>query len=198
MTLSADLTQIFEAVIFAAKKHQGQVRKDQSRSPYITHPVLVAQTLLEPGGVTDTTTLIAALLHDTIEDTSTTRGQVRDAFGETVLSLVLEVTDDKSLEKMERKRRQVLHAPHLSPRAKLIKLADKLTNCQDILFSPPRDWDLQRRQEYIQWGADVVHHLRGTNPGLESAFDQVLSDAQVQLGFIIEPYSSIDQRPWAP
>ena len=198
MIQTPELNQIFNAVIFAAKKHQGQVRKDKSRSPYVTHPVLVAQTLLEIGGVTESNILVAALLHDTIEDTSTTREQVRTNFGEDVLSLVLEVTDDKSLEKMERKRLQVLHAPHLSSRAKLIKLADKLTNCQDILFSPPRDWPLKRRQEYIQWGADVVSQMRGTNSGLEAAFDQVLADAQEQLGFAVQPFTTINQRPWAP
>jgi len=198
MIQTPELNQIFNAVIFAAKKHQGQVRKDKSRSPYVTHPVLVAQTLLEIGGVTESNILVAALLHDTIEDTSTTREQVRTNFGEDVLSLVLEVTDDKSLEKMERKRLQVLHAPHLSSRAKLIKLADKLTNCQDILFSPPRDWPLKRRQEYIQWGADVVSQMRSTNPELEAAFDQVLADAQEQLGFAVQPFTTINQRPWAP
>ena len=198
MNNAPDLNQIFEAAIFAAKKHQGQVRKDESRSPYVTHPISVAQTLFELGGITDTATLIAALLHDIIEDTSTTRDQVRTTFGDDILSLVLEVTDNKSLEKMERKRLQVLHAPHLSYRAKLIKLADKLTNCQDILFSPPRDWPLERRQEYIQWGADVVSQMRGTNPELEAAFDQVLADAQEQLGFVIQPFTTINQRSWAP
>ena len=99
---------------------------------------------------------------------------------------------------MTRKRLQVIHAAELSYEAKIIKLADKLVNCRDILNDPPEDWPLKRRQDYIQWGADVVEQIRGTNSPLESAFDQVLSDAQAELNFKIKPYDSVDQLPWGP
>lgn len=189
---------LFDAAIFAAEKHQGQIRKDQRGSPYVTHPLMVAKTLWEIGDIRDRTTLVAAILHDTLEDTRTTRKEIRDRFGEDVLAIVLEVTDDKSLEKMERKRLQVIHAGDLSLPAKLIKLADKLVNCRDILDSPPRDWSLERRQHYIQWAADVVADIRGTNPSLEAAFDQVLTEAETQLHFDLQPFSSVYHRPWAP
>lgn len=193
-----DLNLIFKAILFAIDKHEGQIRKDAERSPYITHPLLVAQALLEIGDVQDLPTLIAAILHDTLEDTKTTEVEIRKAFGEEILQIVLEVTDDKSLEKMARKRLQVVHAPSISNKAKVIKLSDKLVNCRDILNSPPEDWPMERRREYIQWAADVVENLRNTNALLELAFDQILSDAEESLDFKIKSYETINERPWAP
>ncbi|MFW5713750.1 MAG: HD domain-containing protein [Brevefilum sp.] len=198
MSQDQALDKIFEAAIFAARKHQGQVRKDNRRSPYITHPLQVAQILWDLGGVRNPQTLIAAILHDTIEDTGTTRMEIRETFGEEVLLIILEVTDDKSLEKMTRKRMQVVHAPELSEPARLIKLGDKLVNCRDILQNPPSDWPLERRRNYIQWGADVIEKIRGTNQALENAFDQMLTEAQEQLDFIIQPFKTVDERPWGP
>ena len=198
MAADQSTQQLFDAAIFAAMKHQGQVRKDQRGSPYITHPLTVAKILWEIGGVRDNNTLVAAILHDTLEDTWTTRAEIRDRFGDEVLLIVLEVTDDKTLEKMERKRLQVLHSPEISLQAKLIKLGDKLTNCLDILESPPNGWPLLRRQHYIQWAADVIDGIRGVNPPLENAFDQMLTKAEGQLQFTIQPFSTVNQRPWAP
>ena len=198
MTQSPDLNLLLQSAIFAAKKHQGQVRKDQQRSPYITHPLLVAQTLYQIGGVSDTTTLVAAILHDTIEDTHTTNDELREAFGDQVLSIVLEVSDNKSLIKNERKRLQVIHAAHLSHQAKMVKLGDKLINCQDVLSSPPCGWSLERLRNYIQWAADVVENLRHTNDALEGAFDQMIAEAETQLQFSIKPFDTIDEREWAP
>jgi GTP diphosphokinase / guanosine-3',5'-bis(diphosphate) 3'-diphosphatase len=193
-----DLHRILAAAIFATCKHQRQVRKDARQSPYVTHPLQVAQILWEVGGVRDVKTLIAAVLHDTIEDTPTTQAEVREDFGEEVLQIVLEVTDDKSLEKMTRKHMQVIHAPQLSQPARLIKLGDKLVNCRDILQNPPKNWSLDRRRNYIQWGADVIAKIRGTNTALEEAFDQVLCDAQAQLKFSIKSFKTINDRPWGP
>ncbi len=190
--------QLLDAAIFAAKKHQGQVRKDRRGSPYITHPLTVAKALWEIGGVRDGNTLVAAILHDTLEDTHTTQAELRERFGEDVLLIVLELTDDKTLEKSERKRLQVLHAPEISTPAKLIKLGDKLINCRDILESPPNGWPLLRRQHYIQWAADVVTGIRGVNRPLENAFNQMLLEAENHLHFSIQPFSTVNQRPWAP
>jgi len=194
----SDLQTILQAVSFATLKHHGQVRKDQQHSPYATHPIRVAQTILEIGEVNDRALLVAAILHDTIEDTGTKADEILEKFGKDVLGLVLEVTDNKSLEKIERKRLQVVHAPHLSISAKIIKLGDKLVNCHDMLDSPPADWSLTRRQDYIQWAADVVHGMRGANHNLESTFDILLADAEQTLGFTIQPFETIHQRPWAP
>ncbi|MDY6868900.1 MAG: HD domain-containing protein [Chloroflexota bacterium] len=198
MTSKINLVKIFEAINYAARKHHGQVRKDHRGSPYVTHPIAVANAIWGVGNISDEFTLICAILHDTIEDTDTKESEIKECFGEDVLSVVLEVSDDKSQEKMERKRQQVIHAPHLSEAARLIKLSDKLVNCRDILQSPPKNWSLTRRQEYIQWAADVVAEIRGTNDALESAFDQMLRDAEEQLEFTIMPFKSVNQRPWAP
>lgn len=198
MSESLDLANILEAAVFAARKHQGQVRKDQDKSPYVTHPLLVAKSIWGIGEVDDTRTLIAAVLHDTIEDTDTSETEIEDRFGAVVRSIVVEVTDDKSLQKMERKRLQVAHAPYLSRPARLIKLADKLINCQDILYSPPEDWTLERRRNYIQWGTDVIAKIRGTNAPLETAFDAVLIEAEKKLDYAIQPFETVNQRPWGP
>ena len=160
-----------KAVAFAADKHRNQRRKDADASPYINHPIALANVLANEGGVDDATVLCAAVLHDTIEDTETTVDEIRALFGPQVAAVVLEVTDDKSLEKQVRKQRQVEHAPHISTEAKLVKLADKISNLRDILASPPADWSVERKQTYFEWAAQVVAGLRGVHPGLESVFD---------------------------
>ena len=193
-----NLAIILDAAVFAAEKHQGDVRKNKQRSPYITHPLLVAQVIAQIGEIQETAILAAAILHDTIEDTDTTREEIRERFGEDILSIVLEVTDDKTLPKMVRKRHQVAHAAGLSYEAKIVKLGDKLINCRDILNDPPDYWSLKRRQDYIQWGADVIFLIRGTNRQLEGAFDQVLARAEKELDYQIKPFTSVNDRPWGP
>ena len=165
------LGEFVKAVAFAADKHRNQRRKDADASPYINHPIALANVLANEGGVDDATVLCAAVLHDTIEDTETTADEIRALFGPKVAAVVLEVTDDKSLEKQVRKQRQVEHAPHISTEAKLVKLADKISNLRDILASPPADWSAERKQTYFEWATRVVARLRGVHPGLESVFD---------------------------
>lgn len=163
------------AANFAATKHRDQRRKDREASPYINHPLALAYVLTnEVGGVIDEEEVIAAaLLHDTIEDTDTSYQEIIELFGDSVLSMVLEVTDDKSLTKAARKQQQIDHAPRLSNGAKLIKLADKTCNLRDMANSPPFDWTLIRRQEYFDWAKAVVDSgLRGTHEELEALFDQ--------------------------
>lgn len=164
---------ILKAVQFAAEKHRDQRRKDADASPYINHPIALANVLANEGSVTDAEVLCAALLHDTIEDTETSAEELRMQFGETITSIVLEVTDDKSLPKAERKRLQVEHAPHASPMAKQVKLADKICNLRDILASPPTDWPIERKQDYFDWAARVVAGARDAHPGLAGVFDQL-------------------------
>jgi guanosine-3',5'-bis(diphosphate) 3'-pyrophosphohydrolase len=175
MTAGTDLGAILKAASFAAEKHRDQRRKDAESSPYINHPITLANVLANEGNVTDPDVLCAALLHDTIEDTETTADELRGIFGDTVTGIVLEVTDDKSLPKAERKRLQIEHAAHASPQAKLVKLADKICNLRDILASPPADWSVERKQEYFDWSAKVITGVRDVHPGLALAFDQLLA-----------------------
>jgi len=163
-----------KAVAFAAHKHRDQRRKNVDKSPYINHPIALADILANEGGIRDTQILIAAVLHDTLEDTETTVRELEYEFGKNVASIVLEVTDDKSLHKLERKRRQIAHARHLSKSARLVKLADKISNLRDILSSPPAKWSIKRRREYFEWAGKVVAGMRGTHQGLEKVFDRLL------------------------
>jgi GTP diphosphokinase / guanosine-3',5'-bis(diphosphate) 3'-diphosphatase len=166
---------IFEALQFAAHKHRDQRRKDPEASPYINHPIALANILWVSGGIDDPNVICAALLHDTVEDTETTEAELVERFGAKIASIVMEVTDDKSLEKAERKRLQVEHAPHLSREAKLVKLADKISNVRDVASAPPSDWPLERRREYFDWARRVVDGLRGVDARLEALFDEAYS-----------------------
>jgi len=172
---------LLKAIEFSASKHRDQRRKDQPRSPYINHPIRVAQILWEIGGVRDVATLVAAILHDTIEDTETSTDEIRGHFGEEILSLVLEVTDDKSLPKQARKRLQIEHAPRISQKAKLVKLADKICNLDDLLTSPPQRWSFERKRRYLLWTEQVVAGLRGANAALEHKYDMLLLDGKNKL-----------------
>lgn len=175
------LGTLIEAVAFAANKHRDQRRKDVAASPYINHPIALANVLANEGEVTNLTALCAAVLHDTVEDTDTTEQELIKRFGRDIAGVVMEVTDDKSLDKARRKELQIEHAPHLSYSARLVKLADKISNLRDILASPPADWPLERKQAYFDWAAKVVAGLRGTHPALESVFDAVYA-RRTELG----------------
>lgn len=172
MKSRTSLGLLFEVLAFAAHKHRAQRRKDKEASPYINHPIALADVLANEGGVDDPVALSAAVLHDTIEDTETTYEELRERFGKETADVVMEVTDDKLLEKAERKQRQVVHAPHLSQRAKLVKLADKICNLRDIASNPPANWPLERKREYYDWAKRVIDGLRGAHPGLERIFDR--------------------------
>lgn len=167
------LPNLLQAISFAAKKHSLQKRKGADGEPYINHPVEVANLLANIGKIDDYDILIAAILHDTIEDTETSAEEVTKLFGEDVCKMVLEVTDDKSLPKKRRKELQIEHAPHLSFGAKHIKLGDKISNVTDVLNNPPKDWSQERKDEYINWARDVVNALCGTNKELEDYFDKI-------------------------
>ena len=158
------------ALAFASRKHSQQRRKDADASPYINHPIALVSILAVEAGIDDCDTLCAALLHDTIEDTDTSVEELVEAFGGPIASLVQEVTDDKRLPKAERKLRQVEHAAHLSPKARSVKLADKIANLRDVADSPPVNWPLARRQEYFDWAKQVVDQIPDPPPGLLSLF----------------------------
>ena len=176
-----DLTLFLQALNFSAQKHRDQRRKDSAASPYINHPIEVAFLLWTAGGVHDEAAILAAILHDTIEDTDTTPEEIRALFGDEVLGLVLEMSDDKSLPKKERKLKQIVRSPRLSPHAKQIKLADKICNVHDIAFAPPDGWPLTRRIDYLRWAQNVIDGLRGANPKLEKRFDETLALARQKL-----------------
>jgi GTP diphosphokinase / guanosine-3',5'-bis(diphosphate) 3'-diphosphatase len=161
-----DPNLLMKALSFAANKHRNQFRKGSVPIPYINHPIAVADLIVRTGKIHDEATLAAALLHDTVEDTDTTLDDLEAEFGSEISKLVAELTDDKKLPKEERKRLQIEHAPSLSPRARIVKLADKTCNLRDVVQDPPAGWPLKRKQEYFDWAKSVVD----TNPDLEIAF----------------------------
>lgn len=168
-----DLQYIFNAVEFAAERHAFQKRKDIEQTPYIIHPLGVAYYLISIGNVSDPEILIAALLHDTVEDTGTSLEEIEERFGTRVASYVDEVTDNKSFSKEERKRLQIVNAPHKSPGAALIKLADKLYNLRDHMINPP-DWTQDTVDAYFLWAKTVVDRLPRVSEALEKAVDEVI------------------------
>jgi len=175
------LTTLFDALHFAADQHRDQRRKDVGATPYINHCIALAELLVRVGQVDDPVVLAAAILHDTVEDTKTTFEQLDARYGLEITSVVREVTDDKTLPKEVRKQLQVEHAAHASTRAKLVKLADKICNVEDVITAPPSDWSIARRREYLTWSAAVVNGCRGTNAALEARFDVLVAEGVAQL-----------------
>jgi GTP diphosphokinase / guanosine-3',5'-bis(diphosphate) 3'-diphosphatase len=176
-----DIEMILSALKFSAGKHRNQRRKDAEASPYINHPIQVAELLWNVGEVRDIVVILGALLHDTIEDTQTSPEEIEQFFGKEVLELVLEVTDDKRLSKTERKRLQIVQAPNKSTRAKQLKMSDKICNVRDITNTPPKDWPFERRWEYLDWTESVIHGVRGANKKLEALYDKVLAEGRKKL-----------------
>jgi guanosine-3',5'-bis(diphosphate) 3'-pyrophosphohydrolase len=176
-----NVSLFLKALDFAADKHRYQKRKGSDASPYINHPISVAQILADIGGVDDLGVLAAAVLHDTVEDTKTESADIEREFGNRVARIVGEVTDDKSLEPVERKRLQIEHACHLSEEGTLVKVADKIANVRDIASNPPENWDQSRRLEYLDWAEQVVRNCPKVNPGLEGYFAESLASARQAL-----------------
>jgi len=165
------LGKIMRTLSFAATKHRDQRRKNIEASPYINHSIALAAILANEVGITDPDVICAALLHDTIEDTKTTPEELSEHFGARIASIVVEVTDDKTLHKVLRKQHQIDHASSLSGEARLVKLADKIANLRDVAASPPADWSIERKQEYFDWAGKVIDKIRGTHVALEALFD---------------------------
>ncbi len=172
--MSKSIVVLLRAAAFAAEKHRNQRRKDHARTPYINHPLAVARVLAEEGGVKDPAVLAAAILHDTLEDTETTRSELRREFGIRIASLVEEVTDDKSLPKQRRKQLQIEHAPKKSRGAALIKVADKICNLRELKQSPPKSWSPERRRKYREWSSEVVKALAIGKHPLRRVFSEAV------------------------
>jgi GTP diphosphokinase / guanosine-3',5'-bis(diphosphate) 3'-diphosphatase len=141
----------------------------------------VAELIANVGKVDDANVLAAALLHDTVEDTKTTRAELVENFGAEIDALVAEVTDDKALDKDERKELQVEHAPHLSQGAKLIKIADKISNVREIAADPPKGWSEDRQRKYFEWAQRVVAAMGSVNPALEEMFARTVEESSRTL-----------------
>ena len=172
------LVRLTQAYHFAAAKHVGQRRKGEAAEPYVNHLTEVAELAARALDGADLDVIVAAVLHDTVEDTDTTFDEIAAVFGARVASLVAEVTDDKTLPNATRKRLQIEHAAHASPGAKIVKLADKTSNLRALVSSPPKGWPIARRAAYLDWSRQVVAGCRGVNPWLEGQFDEAARMAE--------------------
>ena len=184
-----DALKLLRALAFAAEKHRDHRRKDVNASPYINHLISTARILAKEGLVIDEELIVAAILHDTIEDTETTYAELQEQFGTAVADIVREVTDDTSLLKVQRKLLQEERALAASSRAKQLMIADKISNIHDIMHHPPCGWPLERRREYIAWAGRVVAGCRGVNKRLDRAYDRTVAEVMRQLE------SSVTQPP---
>ncbi|MGH8129270.1 MAG: HD domain-containing protein [Steroidobacteraceae bacterium] len=162
---------VLKAAAFSAHEHREHRRKDKQRTPYINHPLAVAEALCVEGRVHDPEILAAALLHDTLEDTETTYDELHREFGSRIAVLVAEVSDDKSLHKAKRKRLQVDRAGSLSSAAQQIEIADKLCTVRDILARPPSRWSAKRKRAYFEWAKEIVDQVRTANAEIAAKFD---------------------------
>ena len=179
--MAKELIAVLKAADAAARWHVHQRRKGAAKEPYINHLLEVATLVAEATEGKDPNLVVAALLHDAIEDCEVPKKVIAEAFGEDVADLVAEVTDDKTLEKAERKKHQVESAHKKSKRAKVLKLADRTSNLRTLASSPAPDWSVRRRIEYIEWARKVVTGLRGANASLEKKFDEAALTAEQSL-----------------
>jgi (p)ppGpp synthase/HD superfamily hydrolase len=173
---SEPVRRILAAARFAAEKHAGQKRKGLAKEPYVNHLIEVAELIAASSEKLDTNLVMAGLLHDTIEDTDTTALDLEQRFGGDVTRLVLEATDDKSLPKETRKALQIESAPHKSPRAQTLKLADKISNLRSLLASPPAEWNPDRKRQYGEWARQVVQGFTAPNGILKALFDRAYAE----------------------
>ncbi len=169
------MSKLGEAIAYAAVQHVNQVRKNTAKDPYIVHPIEVMNILRECG-VTDIDTLCGAVLHDTVEDTGSKPEDIEKLFGPEVRRIVMGCSDDKSLDKVKRKQLQIEHAEHISNQAKLVKLADKLSNIKNLLTDPPSKWNKDEIIGYVRWGFTVCNKLYGQNEALDKRMQQVFAD----------------------
>lgn len=176
-----DIKRILAATRFAAHKHKDQRRKDHAASPYIVHPIAAAELLIE-AGISDEAVLITAILHDTIEDTETTREEIAAEFGDEIADLVVEVSVIETKIKEVDKQREIDDAKNLSPKAALVRVADKICNLTDVVFDTPKGWSEERRDKYFFWAQKVIKNTGVTNEYLLTRLKEVIQQGERKYG----------------
>lgn len=171
----ADIAKIQQAVSYAAKKHQSQFRKNAKKTPYVIHPIGVANHVVNIGNVYDVDIIIAALLHDVMDGTDATYDEIATYFGLKVATYVQEVTGDLTLSDKEQKKQQIIEAPNQSNGATIIRLADKLHNINTLIKDPSRGWSQDRLDGYFQWIHAVVDHLPSVNDPLKESIHKTIA-----------------------
>jgi (p)ppGpp synthase/HD superfamily hydrolase len=157
---------IAEATLFAAKAHFGQTRNQNNQIPYIVHPLRVSYLLWNEGNINNAHLLVAALLHDVLEDTEVSRQEIFNKFGSSILTLVEELTDKPKPTAQE----EALSALKMSKEAKTIKLADRTHNLRDLIDHPPKIWDFEKVSGFLNRSKILFENLRNTHPVLEKCY----------------------------
>lgn len=189
--MSATDNLIERAVEYATEKHKGQKRKNTQGSDYIVHPLEV-MGFIKKFGIHKPEILAAAVLHDVVEDTDATHEEIESKFGKEVSDLVREVSDDKSLPKVERKKFQVHSMKGKSMGARAIKIGDKWSNTRDLLTDSPRGWGLLQIQGYIVWSFEVCKNALSRGDLPECMNDAILNHFS-SLGVDSMPRNTLEE-----
>ncbi len=153
---------------FAAECHKHQTRKSDGGS-YITHPLGVAKFIMEAGCDTPEV-IMAAMVHDVAEDTKYTINDIEKELGPVIANIVSEVSDNKDMDKISRKKKQIAHCTEISKAAQIVKLGDKYHNLADMKQNmPPKGWSVERVQGYFLWALTIVDKIKGANETLANA-----------------------------
>jgi len=172
------VTDLTRALVFAAEAHANQRRKGAAQEPYINHLIEVCDLVARATGGADMDAIIAALLHDVVEDTSITAGALAERFGATVARIVVENSDDMTLPKEARREARIAAAPKKSARARTVKTADVISNLRAMVVSAPAGWGVDRKLGYLKNCRDLIDAGRGANPMLEALFDETAAQVE--------------------
>jgi guanosine-3',5'-bis(diphosphate) 3'-pyrophosphohydrolase len=178
---------LFKALAFAEKAHRGQTRKYNTEIPYFIHPLRVMSRLRDYNHH-DTNMLSAAILHDVVEDCNVSVEEVSVQFNENIASLVSELTQAdkenpklKVLVRADRHRLNVEKLKNISKDAKIIKLADRLDNLDDVRLDIPECYGFLKRR-YLQESWDVLHAVEDGDGNLATTLWQKIKDLAEDVG----------------
>ena len=175
--MASEVRRLTKALAFAAEAHRNQRRKGASQEPYINHMIEVLDLVASVEGG-DMDVLIAALLHDVLEDTRTGCDELVATFGARVARIVQENSDDMTLPKPERRRARMVGISKKSREARVVKFADIISNLRAIAIAPPAGWSNERRHGYLGSCRDLVDAGRGSNAEIERIFHDTAKEVE--------------------
>ncbi len=179
--MTADILKISQALVFASQAHSNQRRKGAAQEPYINHLIEVMDLVARVTRGEDADILVAALLHDVIEDAGVTAEELERKFGRRVARIVSENSDDMSLTKPERKAKRIAAMPGKPVDSRIVKTADVISNLRAVAVSAPAGWDIERKLGYLNSCRQLINAGRGASPELDALFDQTAADAEQAL-----------------
>jgi hypothetical protein len=176
--VGSEITRLTEALSFAAEAHRNQRRKGAAQEPYINHLIEVLDLVARSDHGSDQDVLIAAVLHDAVEDTPVTYEDLAQRFNGRIANIVRENSDDMTLPKTERRLARIAAMPHKSREARAVKTADVISNLRAIAVSPPAGWTAERKLGYLEGCRQLIDAGRGADARLESFFDTTAAEVE--------------------